>query len=308
MNRKNIVNIFIVTFFLISCGPAALLKATPLPVFKTSEISGQVVYCALVSADPYISQVFLKNLNTGTMKQLTDSGDNCYPRWSPDGSKIVYLSGSKENYWDIYLMNKDGSNQRPLVATASLEYMTDWSPDGSKIAFVSNIEGKQNIYAINIDTLTIVKLTNNSINGRFPNWSSDGKQIAFISDSFNYGRNETPVVLLMNSDGTNIRQLMEPSQDGFDLTPIWCPDDSCIIFTRSDTHKYEFFSFGLENIISTPFLNDFFMPETYKELLGRSPVRGYLTFIADKNSYVMDMKTNEIFSLDIETNAFSLYP
>lgn len=62
--------------------------------------------------------------------------DNVSPAWSPDGSTIVYLSNrgadNSAGPWRIWVMNADGSNQRPLPIDVPIEYqynleqMVDW--------------------------------------------------------------------------------------------------------------------------------------------------------------------------------------
>jgi Tol biopolymer transport system component len=51
---------------------------------------------------------------------------NVAPAWSPDGQSIVFLSNrDDENYagdWRLWVMEADGSNQRPLSVGVPLEY------------------------------------------------------------------------------------------------------------------------------------------------------------------------------------------
>jgi len=47
------------------------------------------------------------------------SYNNASPVWSPDGSQIAFLT-DRAGQWEIWLMNADGSNQRPLVTAEML--------------------------------------------------------------------------------------------------------------------------------------------------------------------------------------------
>lgn len=60
------------------------------------------------------------DLQTGERRRLTQSGllerpaNNVAPTWSPDGRQILFLS-DRGGAWGFYLMNADGSNQRPVL-------------------------------------------------------------------------------------------------------------------------------------------------------------------------------------------------
>ena len=46
------------------------------------------------------------------------SGATSSLAWSPDGRKIAFLAGATRNYWQIYVMNADGSGLRRLTRDA----------------------------------------------------------------------------------------------------------------------------------------------------------------------------------------------
>ena len=51
------------------------------------------------------------------------SANNTAPAWSPDGSQIAFLS-DRSGQWDIWVMNADGSEQRPLFTPETLAEIT----------------------------------------------------------------------------------------------------------------------------------------------------------------------------------------
>src|SRR5688572_29917937 len=55
------------------------------------------------------------------------------PSWSPDGTRIAFVSNRDGNY-EVYVMNADGSNPFRLTNSAIRELDPSWSPDGTKIA------------------------------------------------------------------------------------------------------------------------------------------------------------------------------
>ncbi|MEP2026263.1 MAG: DUF5050 domain-containing protein [Reichenbachiella sp.] len=61
-------------------------------------------------------EIYKMNISTGRTSRLTnDSLMDIRPRWSPDSNLIVFERGNKRNNQQIYLMNADGSNQKPLT-------------------------------------------------------------------------------------------------------------------------------------------------------------------------------------------------
>ena len=99
------------------------------------------------------------------------------PNWSPDGSQLVFESTIQGD--GIYLINKDGSGLREVIALnngSGLAYPV-WSPlpapDGKfKIAFSDQVSGQfqNNLFLVNLDGTGLVNLTN-SIQSQFsPTW------------------------------------------------------------------------------------------------------------------------------------------
>jgi dipeptidyl aminopeptidase/acylaminoacyl peptidase len=65
-------------------------------------------------------QARLEQMANGQMPQ---SWNNAAPAWSPDGSQIAFLT-DRSGQWEIWIMNSDGSNQRPLVTAEVLDGIT----------------------------------------------------------------------------------------------------------------------------------------------------------------------------------------
>jgi Tol biopolymer transport system component len=98
----------------------------------------------------------------------------------------------------------------------------------------------QNIYTANADGTGLTALTDTPEHECYPTWSPDGAEIAFARRKGGHF-----VISVMNADGTNIRDLMEPdltrSVEHIECTPAWSPDGSKIAFTSSRDGNLEIY-------------------------------------------------------------------
>jgi dipeptidyl aminopeptidase/acylaminoacyl peptidase len=71
-------------------------------------------------------------------RQLTQSGHDTRPQWSPDGKKIAFLS-SRESASQVYVMAAQGGNAKKITSLSTGADNEKWSPDGRSIAFTSSV-------------------------------------------------------------------------------------------------------------------------------------------------------------------------
>ena len=74
----------------------------------------------------------------GDPLQLTQSGHDSSPVWSPDGKTIAFLS-SRSGDSQVYLLSLDGGEAKPLTKLSTGADLVKWSPDGKTIAFTSSV-------------------------------------------------------------------------------------------------------------------------------------------------------------------------
>ena len=177
-------------------------------------LSDPTIYPHDASSRP--DDIHVLNTDGSGVTILTDNSFyDGMPAWSPDGTKIAFVS-DRDGNGEIYVMNADGSHPTNLTNTSGGDDTPAWSPDGTKIAFVSDRDGNAEIYVMNADGSHPTNLTNTSGGDDTPAWSPDGTKIAFVSD-----RDGNAGIYIMNVDGSNATKLVGNVNGHFRLT--WSP-------------------------------------------------------------------------------------
>src|SRR6266852_6834807 len=101
------------------------------------------------------------------------------PQISPDGKKIVYVRRfadpmTDKRYSNLWIINADGSDHRPLTTGNRSDVSPRWSPDGLRLAYLSDADGKQQIYVRWMDTGQTARITNLEQAPDAIAWSPDG--------------------------------------------------------------------------------------------------------------------------------------
>lgn len=160
------------------------------PAHPTWSLDGTRVAFVQQGIGTTASHIFSINADGTDLTQLTHSGHNGYPEWSPDGSKIL-LTRSEDGPPDslrygIFEMDADGSNLHQLRRGFRDSWPT-WSPDGSRIAFIDlNPEGwvfSLVVMSADGSNAKTLKISADWTAGSRPAWSPDGKSITFMVSS-----------------------------------------------------------------------------------------------------------------------------
>ena len=219
--------------------------ATP----HVNPVTSQIVYATLRhggNLNEYRGlQIATAELDGSGYRRLTESDStDLYPVWSPDGTRIAFVSNRGDLYFRVYIMDADGSNvveAAPDGATRPERPL--WSPDGLHLAFRHD----QHLYMVPIvgggaqgvgSPTTLDGLTWTD-----PAWSPDGEWLAFTDhESFGEAIEYETIYMVRpgfdaGPDGTALKKVIRLARvDGGSMhldNLSWSPDGTARRFTAA---------------------------------------------------------------------------
>ncbi|MFQ5699730.1 MAG: hypothetical protein ACE5IL_15805 [Myxococcota bacterium] len=180
-------------------------------------------------------QIFTIAADGTGQQQLTFDGENFFPAWSRDGSKIAF-SSTRTGATEIWVMDATGANATQITfATAGGNFIPEWSPDGTRIAFASLLDsvGHPEVWVMDSDGGNPIRLTVTPSNPSLPTWSvhptwsPDGQQLIFASTA-----SGSTQIWKMNADGSNQVQITNGNGAQFPDSNAseWSRDGSRVAF------------------------------------------------------------------------------
>ncbi len=158
-------------------------------------------------------EIYVVDEHGNNLLNLTNHpADDWDPTWSSDGHTIIFISNRDGND-ELYRMNADGSGIERLTNTPGTD---EAAPDSSReddwLLFASDQDepGNTDIYALNLATREIVRMTDDPADDFAPHWSPYGDIILFTSR-----RDGEDYIYLMNRWGNNEQRFGPGTGTGF---------------------------------------------------------------------------------------------
>jgi TolB protein len=151
------------------------------------------------------------------------------PAWSPDGSRIAYVSFDQKKPV-VVVQNLAQGTTRVVANFRGNNSAPSWSPDAKYLAVALSKDGLTQIYRVPANGGEAERLTNSVLIDTSPAYSPDGQWIAFTSD-----RGGSPQIYKMPAAGGAAQRIT--FEGPYNATPKFSPDSRFIAFVHRDGGK-----------------------------------------------------------------------
>jgi TolB protein len=232
---------------------------------------------AYVNKTKKYKEIYLCDFDGHNPKRITFDKDLAlFPRWSPDGDRLVYNS-FKDGGPMLYLKDMGSGISRRISGRQGLNIGACWTADGKSLSLTLSHGDNPDIYLIDLNGKILKRLTNHWAIDVSPSYSPDGTKIAFVSNrsgnpqiyvrdlvrdteeriSFEGKYNTSPAwsprnriafssgdegarnIFTINPDGTNLRQLTGDQRNNEE--PCWSPDGRYVAFQSNRDGGYHIY-------------------------------------------------------------------
>ena len=181
--------------------------------------------------------IYVSNIYQGTMEQPTKGTDrvhNFLPSFSPDGSKIAFMT-NRDGNMEIYSVNRDGSGLRRLTRHPGNDTSPTWSPAGNQVAFTSDRTGAPQIYIVDADGVAPPRRVTSESWADRATWSPIFSEIAYA------GRTGPGFdVKIVDIASGQVRVITDGI--GSNESPAWAPNGRHLAFASTRAGRTHIFT------------------------------------------------------------------
>ena len=159
------------------------------------------------------------------------------PAWSPDGSKVAYVSFELRKPI-IYVQDLVSGARRIISNEKGSNSAPAWAPDGTRLAMTLSKDGHSQVYGVNADGSGLRRLSNSNGIDTEPQFSADGQSLYFTSD-----RSGGPQIYKMSASGGNATRVT--FSGSYNISPRVASDGKTLAWISQRDGGYSLFAMDL---------------------------------------------------------------
>ncbi|MFW2374487.1 MAG: Tol-Pal system beta propeller repeat protein TolB [Gammaproteobacteria bacterium] len=169
---------------------------------------------------------------------LTSDEPIMSPAWSPDGSRLAYVSFENQRS-EIYIQHLSDQQREKVSSQAGINGAPVWSPDGNKLALTLSKGSNTDIYILDLASKKLTQLTRHWAIDTEPGWTPDGSEIVFTSS-----RSGKPQIYKIGLFGGKAKRLT--FEGNYNANPELSPDGKQLVFVQGNGRHFKIAIMDLE--------------------------------------------------------------